>query len=469
MERLLIIDDDEGIRRIFERLYRDRYAMWFARDGAEAERLLRDEPFDLIICDLSLPDSNGIEILQLSTAIDETVPFIVITAYGTVESAVEAMKLGAVDYISKPFANEEMSVVIDKALRLRADARELRKLRREARERYSFASIIGRSASMQRLFELVRRIADTQTTVLIQGESGTGKELFARAIHQSSSRRDRAFVAINCGALPESLLESELFGHIKGAFTGADRTKIGLFEEATGGTIFLDEIGLVSPGFQTKLLRVLQEREIRPVGSSRTIDIDVRVIAATNEDLRRKVEHGEFREDLYFRLSVIPLLIPPLRERAEDIHLLIDHFMRKISARIGVEPKELSPAARATLLEYRWPGNVRELENLIERLLLTVETRQIERGDLPDEIRGEGQDGDAGLAPGDAAAVGSLKEHVARKRLEVERQAIVDALREVSGNTTRAAQLLGISRGSLYNKLRELREIGMAIRSGETR
>ena len=328
MHRVLVIDDDEGFRQLFQRAYGSRYRISYAKNGVEAFAALRDEPFDLVISDLSLPDSNGIEILQESKKIDEDTPFIVITAYGTIESAVEAMKLGAMDYISKPFQLDEMSVLIEKALDQRTREQERRRLKAWADDTYSFSSIIGKSENMKRLFELVRRIADTPTTVLIQGESGTGKELFARAIHQNSSRRDRQFLGINCGALPESLLESELFGHIKGAFTGATRTKKGLFEEAMGGSILLDEISVVSPAVQAKLLRVLQEREIRPVGGNRSIPIDTRVIAATNDDLRQRVEQGLFREDLFFRLSVIPLTIPPLRERIQDIPLLIAHFTK---------------------------------------------------------------------------------------------------------------------------------------------
>ena len=441
--RILVIDDEPNMVALLKRILgRAGYDVVGGGSVEQGTALLGEQVFDLVISDLALGDGTGIDLLKIASHGQPQAPFLLITAYGSIESAVEAMKLGAFDYITKPFRNEELLLLVEKGLRHSDLNRQVRQLRREVNQRYGFDNIIGKSKSMSTLFDLVERIAATNSTVLISGESGTGKELFAKAIHYNSKREDRPFVAVDCGVIPENLIESELFGHTKGAFTGADSAKRGLFAEADGGTLFLDEIGNLPQPLQAKLLRALQEREIKPVGSTETIKVDVRVITATKEDLRRAVNEGRFRNDLFYRLSVIPLKIPPLRERREDIPLLIDHFLEKICRVNKVKQCELDPAVLNKLIAYDWPGNVRELENMIERLVLISTSNQIGLELLPPEIVEE---------HGGAAISDTLSSQMAG----AEKETIIQALERAGGNRTKAARILGISRAGLYNKMRQ--------------
>ncbi|MCX6356469.1 MAG: sigma-54 dependent transcriptional regulator, partial [Candidatus Aureabacteria bacterium] len=369
MARILVVDDEESLLEVIGAvLTREGYEVVTTTNPEEAMRLLREEQIDVVVTDLKMKPIDGLQLLQETKALDRDVVVIMLTAFATVESAVEAMKLGAYDYIIKPFKIDEIRMTLKRALSHRGLARENITLKRELAGIYRFENIVGTSEAMQKIFKKMDKIADTDSTILIYGESGTGKELVAHALHYNSSRKDKPFVAVSCSALPETLLESELFGHVKGAFTGAIAGKDGLFKAADGGTIFLDEIGSTSPAIQASLLRVLQEREVKPVGATKNIKVDVRVISASNERLEDKIKQGTFREDLYYRLSVIPLDLPSLRERPEDIPMLVEHFMRRAIAKRGsaVEIK-MTPQVIEVLMNYDWPGNVRELENAIAR------------------------------------------------------------------------------------------------------
>jgi two-component system, NtrC family, response regulator PilR len=369
VEKILVVDDEQSLREVLSiMLKRAGYAVTCAADGEEAVEQLSKEIFDLVITDLRMPKVDGMEVLKaVKSASPETV-VLVITAFATADSAVEAMKQGAYDYLTKPFQVDEVQLIIRNALEKRRLSTENMLLKREMASQSSFAQLVGQSDAMQKVFDLVRKVADSKSNVLICGESGTGKELVARAIHYNSARSTAPFVAVNCSAVPETLLESELFGHMKGSFTGAISNKAGLFEVANGGTIFLDEIGDTTPTIQVKLLRVIQEREFRRVGGNQDIKVDVRVVAATNKDLEKAVADGSFREDLYYRLDVIPIKLPPLRLRSGDIPLLVTHFLERFSKESGKPMPVLTPAAMHVLLAHEWRGNVRELENLIERV-----------------------------------------------------------------------------------------------------
>jgi DNA-binding NtrC family response regulator len=381
-QRILIVDDEPNMCRSLAILLGDdgRRRVDTARSGEEALQKLA-EPCDVLLCDLSMPGMDGLSVLRRVREQKIDVQVILMTAYSTVPSAVEAMRLGAREYLIKPFANDEVSAAVDSALQQVHPSRPARRLRAQSSDR--LGEMVGRSEPMQRLFHVVGRAAEADATVLVTGESGVGKELVARAIHKLSRRREKAFVAVSCAALPVELLESELFGHERGAFTGAWKTRIGRFEQADGGTIFLDEVGDMSPAVQTKLLRVLEERRFERVGGSETIAVDLRVIAATNVDLTRAIAEGRFREDLYYRLNVVEITPPPLRERAGDVPLLCELFLAEKAAEMGVAPKRLSPAAMERLAGYGFPGNVRELENLIERATVFTDGDEIEPGDLP--------------------------------------------------------------------------------------
>ena len=370
MEKILVVDDEQSLREVLSiMLTRAGYAVTIAMDGEEAIELLQKEIFDLVITDLRMPKVDGMEVLKaVKSASPETV-VLIITAFATADSAVEAMKQGAYDYLTKPFQVDEVQLIIRNALEKRRLTTENMLLKREMASQSSFAQLVGQSEAMQKVFDVVRKVADSKSNVLICGESGTGKELVARAIHYNSARSPLPFVAVNCSAVPETLLESELFGHMKGSFTGAVSNKAGLFEIADGGTIFLDEIGDTTPTIQVKLLRVIQEREFRRVGGSQDIKVDVRVVAATNKDLEKAVADGSFREDLYYRLDVIPIRLPPLRMRTGDIPLLVTHFLERFSKESGKPKPVISQEAMHVLLEHEWRGNVRELENLIERVV----------------------------------------------------------------------------------------------------
>jgi two-component system response regulator PilR (NtrC family) len=370
VEKILVVDDEQSLREVLSiMLKRAGYAVTIAMDGEDAVELLQKEIFDLVITDLRMPKVDGMEVLKaVKSASPETV-VLIITAFASADSAVEAMKQGAYDYLTKPFQVDEVQLIIRNALEKRRLTTENMLLKREMASQSSFAQLVGQSEAIQRVFEVVRKVADSKSNVLICGESGTGKELVARAIHYNSIRSALPFVAVNCSAVPETLLESELFGHMKGSFTGAIANKAGLFEIANGGTIFLDEIGDTTPTIQVKLLRVIQEREFRRVGGSQDIKVDVRVVAATNKDLEKAVADGSFREDLYYRLDVIPIRLPPLRMRTGDIPLLVNHFLERFAKESGKPKPVFSSDAMHVLLEHEWRGNVRELENLIERVV----------------------------------------------------------------------------------------------------
>lgn len=370
MEKILVVDDEQSLREVLSiMLKRAGYAVTSATDGEEAVELLQKEIFDLVITDLRMPKVDGLEVLKAVKSTSPETVVLIITAFASADSAVEAMKQGAYDYLTKPFQVDEVQLIIRNALEKRRLTTENMLLKREMASQSSFAQLVGHSEAMQKVFEVVRKVADSKSNVLICGESGTGKELVARAIHYNSARSVLPFVAVNCSAVPETLLESELFGHMKGSFTGAIANKAGLFEIANGGTIFLDEIGDTTPTIQVKLLRVIQEREFRRVGGSQDIKVDVRVVAATNKDLEKAVADGSFREDLYYRLDVIPIRLPPLRMRTGDIPLLVNHFLERFAKDSGKPKPVLSSEAMHVLLEHEWRGNVRELENLIERVV----------------------------------------------------------------------------------------------------
>ncbi|MBI3989293.1 MAG: sigma-54-dependent Fis family transcriptional regulator [candidate division NC10 bacterium] len=450
-ERILAVDDEENLLHFLSKLLKgEGYRVEVARAGGEALERAKEADFDLAILDLKLPDMDGMAVLRAFREMAPEANVVMITAYGSIESAVEAMKAGAYDYIVKPFRAEEILKAVEKALEQRRLRREVQHLRREVERRYSFENIVGKSKAMQEVFCQIERVAASKSTVLITGESGTGKELAARAIHYRSERKNGPFVVIDCGAIPENLQENELFGHIKGSFTGAVSTKRGLFEEADGGSLFLDEVGDLSGPSQAKLLRALQEGTIRRVGETRTIQVDVRVIAATNKDLAELVREGRFREDLYYRLNVVPIHLPPLRERTEDIPLLAGFFLRRYGAEFGKPVRRISPSAMDLLFSYPWPGNVRELENVIERMVLFSEGEVIGEDLLPQEV---GLQGDAIRLQVPEAPL-CLKEAVEKMSQDVEKGLIERALGRTGGNRSGAARLLGISRRALLYKMK---------------
>jgi len=439
--KILIIDDDSSLRRVLEyNLQQEGYEVWTAADGESGLRLFEERAPVLVITDLKMPGMTG---FQLLSAVKERAPatvVIVLTAFGAIDTAVEAMKLGAFDYLTKPFNRDELKLTVKKALQLQGLSEENRLLKEELSGRAEFKSIVGTSRAMEGVFAVVRKVADTEATVLITGESGTGKELVARAIHSGSSRRSGPFVAVNCAAIPRDLLESELFGHVKGAFTGAIRDKEGKFQLAEGGTIFLDEVGDLPLELQPKLLRVLQERVLEAVGGTTLQRIDVRVVAATNADLEKAIGEGRFRDDLYYRLSVIPLKLPALKERVEDVPLLVRYFCNKFGA-AGVG---FTKEALEVLKQYPWPGNVRELENTVERLLIMREGDQIDCDQLPEKF----------LAPVGQPQGGVLRLPPGGYPLEqLEREVVLEALTRCDWNQTAAARFLRIPRHTLIYRM----------------
>ena len=442
---ILVVDDDPGVRDAFRLILEDHYEVLDAPDGPQALEVLRAAQVDLVLLDIRLPEMDGIEVLERIKAIDEGLEVILVTAVKTVRTAVAAMKLGAFDYLTKPFEEDELLALCNRALEKRSLEREVTFLRGELARTRDFEEIVGTHAAMQKLFRLTEQVARTTATVLITGESGTGKELIARAIHRQGPRRDRPFVAVNPAAVAESLIESELFGHEKGAFTGAYQRKLGKFELAQGGTLFLDEIGTLKAELQAKLLRVLQEREIERVGGTRPVKIDVRVIAATNVDVKQAVARGAFREDLYYRLNVVPIEVPPLRERIEDLPLLVEHFVRQYGQQFGKRVQGLSREALGALSLYRWPGNVRELQNVVERCVVLAEGPQIELNDLPLDV----------LIPDHRIRVRKANRLPLKDATEAfEHQIVLRVLERVKGNTSEAARILGVHRNSL-NRLLE--------------
>ncbi len=449
-KRLLIIDDEENMRHMLSSLLKKSgYRVDSASDGAVAMEMVDRTIYDFILCDLKMPNMNGIEFFK--TARDKlwATTVIMMSAYGSIDTAVEAMKQGAYDFISKPFKSDEVLLTLKKAEERESLKRENRWLKeriRKIQENYYFGTMVARSKAMLSVFKLSEKVAQYNTTVLIYGDSGTGKELIARGIHFIGERSKKSLVPVNCGGIPENLLESELFGYVKGAFTGADKNKKGLFQEADGGTIFLDEIGELPLSLQVKLLRVLQENEIRPVGDSKTMQIDVRVIAATAKNLEEEVRKGTFREDLFYRLNVLPIKLPPLRDRPEDIPLLSQHFIDRFSISLDKEIKGITSAAMSILLKHSWPGNVRELENVIERAVVLAEETNLVPENFPSDLGKESVTDKMD----DSLEGYSLK--TAQKVLE--KRLITRVLEVTGGNRTRAARLLEISHPSLLSKIK---------------
>jgi DNA-binding NtrC family response regulator len=454
--RILVIDDEEIIGLSCQRvLTEEGYEVQTRLSGPEGLRLLAEEPFDAAIVDLKMPGMSGLEVLQAIKRDSPHIPVIMITGYATVESAVDAMKLGAFDYVPKPFTPDEVAVVVKKALETRSMMLENIYLRGEIQAKYGFENIIGNSKQMQEIYRLIAKVAPTNSTVLITGESGTGKELIARAIHFNSQRKDRQFVPVDCAVLSENLLESELFGHIKGSFTGAIVTKPGLFEVADGGSLFLDEIGNISLAMQSKLLRFIQEREFTPVGGTKVKKVDVRLIAATNSDLQEKIKEGTFREDLFYRLNIVPISLPSLRERKEDIPLLAMHFLKKYCQEMGKNPKAFSQGAMEMLMRYSWPGNVRELENIVERAVVMTEEDTILPQHLPLPMQ-ERPEGLTFAIPKTNEELRELKRHLRDKAVEeAERLFVLDALSRNDWNVTRSAKDVGMLRPNFQALMRK--------------
>lgn len=436
---IIVVDDEEIVREsLKEWLLDDGYNVDTAEDGPTALKMMKEKSYDIAIIDLKMPKMDGLEVMERMKEISPETKVIMITAYATVHTAVQAIKMGAYDYLVKPCNPEEISLLIQRLIESQSLAKEVVYLRKKLEEQYRFHDLVSKSHKMQKIFELAKTIAQTSSNVLILGESGTGKELLARAIHNEGPRANYPFVAVSCVALPETLLESELFGHEKGAFTDAITQKKGKFEIADKGTIFLDEIGDISPKLQLSLLRVIQEKEIVRVGGEKPIKLDVRIIAATNRDLKKLVQEGKFREDLYYRLNVITIEIPPLRERKEDIPLLVNHFIQKFNVELKKNVQKITDDAMKALLKYNWPGNVRELENVIERAMVVCKDNIIRKEDL-------------GLPEEDEVFLG-LKD---KSLKSVEREHILRVLKENDWNIQRSAEILGIDRATLYNKIKK--------------
>ena len=448
---VLIVDDEPGVRASVKVVLEGEFEVLEAADGPEALDLVKTRNVDLCLLDVRLPGMEGIAVLERMKRLDSGLEVVLLTAVRTVRTAVEAMKLGAYDYLTKPFNVEDLRAVVRRALERRALQREVTYLRDELARHEGFDELVGRSQPMKHVFDLIRQMAVNPATVLVMGESGTGKELIARAIHRRGPRRDRPFVAINCGALPAELMESELFGHERGAFTGAHARKLGKFEVAHTGTLFLDEVATLRLDLQPKLLRAIQEREIERVGGTRSVKVDVRFIAATNVDLKRAVAQGQFRDDLYYRLHVVPIAVPPLRERREDIPLLVEHFLAKYARLFGKPVTQVSPGAMELLQQYHWPGNVRELENVIERSVALAADRVIQLADIPLDLA---------LKPGRAVWDDRLSFREALQ--EFERQLILRALDQAHGSQTVAARRLGMHRNTLATKL-----VQFGLRAGD--
>lgn len=447
---VLIVDDEVGTRESIKMILKNDYEIFLAKDAEEAFLQIKEHSPDVILLDIILPDIDGLKVLEKIKGSDPDVIVIMITATKTVKTAVEAMKLGAYDYVTKPFDIDELRLIINRALSNQALEKEVKYLRQEIDKSFNFGNIIGKSRAMENIFKVVRQIADSKSTVLIMGESGTGKELISRAIHYNSNRKNYPFVTINCAAIPETLIESELFGHERGAFTNAIEKKLGRFEIAHHGTLFLDEIGELSPSTQAKILRFLEEKEFNRVGGSKTIKVDVRLITATNRDLNQLLKKGEFREDLYYRINVVPIIMPPLREKKEDILVLLDHFIKKINTENNKKVKGVSKEALELIMNYDWPGNVRELENLIERVIILTSNEYIQPNELPFSFI-------------NMPKISGLKESVLNGKVsflkaeeEFEKEIILDALKRSNYIQSHVAEILGVSRRILKYKMDKL-------------
>jgi DNA-binding NtrC family response regulator len=454
--RILVVDDElivcESCQRILEE---EGYEVEVALSGQEAFEKMKESVFDIVITDLKMPTLDGIDVLKyIRKEFPDTI-VIMITGFSTVETAVEAMKLGAFDYIPKPFTPDEVSVVVKKALEKRSLQLENIYLRQELQEKYGFHNIVGKSKKMQEIYRIIAKVAPTDSTVLIYGQSGTGKELIARAIHFNSLSREKQFVPVDCAVLSENLLESELFGHIRGSFTGAVTTKPGLFEIADGGTVFLDEVGNISLSIQAKLLRVLQEREFTPVGGTKIKKVDIRLVAATNKTLEKMIKEETFREDLYYRLNIVPMYLPSLKERQEDIPMLAIHFLKKYSEEMGKTIKGFTPEAMERLIRYHWPGNVRELENVIERSVVMVDGEMVQPEHLI--LPKEQEQGEIEIqVPLTSDGLKELKKHLREKAVEdVERAFVTNALERNNGNVTRASEEVGMLRPNFQALMRK--------------
>ncbi len=456
MEPLLLVEDKNELRAMLRKaLERNGHSVDEASDGSAAIQKLRNRRYQMVLTDLKMPGASGLEVLRESKQADSTIPVILLTAFGSVDEAVSAMKEGAFDFIQKPVDLDHLKLLVERATRQQELLRENLVLREEFASRYGFPRIVGESPVMRSVSQQLQKVAATEATVLLLGESGTGKELFARAIHHISHRREQPFIALNCAAIPESLVENELFGHEKGAFTGAGNRKVGKIELAQRGTLFLDEIGELPLASQAKLLRVLEERRFERVGGTQSIDVDVRIVVATNRDLADRIREKLFREDLYFRISAVPLTIPPLRERGDDIGILADHFLDKFSRELGKPPLTLNAEARRRLREYSWPGNVRELQNALERAVILADGPEIGQELIlckPAAVMAE--NAPVNLVPDAFSWEGSFDEVTARAQLHVERILIENALKESRWNKTRAAERLGITPKTLLAKMR---------------
>jgi len=444
--RVLIVDDDRAMCQLLIDLLREEgYETEVAHDGETALQKSRQSRFDLTITDLMMPKMRGIDLVRRLREIDSDALVLLITAFGTIESAVEAMRAGAFHYVTKPFHNEEILIQVKRALEQKQLERELQRLRSEIKAHNRFQNIIGQSAAMQKILETVAQVSDLPANILIEGESGTGKELIARAIHANSSRASGPFVAVNCAAIPEALLESELFGYVRGAFTDARKDRSGLFREANGGMLFLDEISELPVTLQTKLLRVLEDKEVRPLGANQGEKVDTRVLSASNRNLEELVRSDKFRQDLYYRLNVIRIELPPLRERGDDVPLLLEHFVEKFAARAKRQVNGIEPEALAVLKNYDWPGNIRELEHAIERAVFLGKGSRIGLEDLPPNV----------VANGESSLV--LAQALRRQLTlrDLEREYVAKVLEATNGNKTEAAKILGVDRTTLYRKLEE--------------
>jgi len=452
VSRVLVVDDEANLRKVLGAMLRkEGYEVATAEDGEMALAEFEKNGADVVVTDMVMPKAGGLDLLKSVHATRPDVPVIIITAHGTVDSAVEAIKLGAFDYITKPFEQAEIQAVVAKAARTQEA-----NVGRHPHEGKGRLAIVGESTQVQDIFKVIDKVADSPSTVLITGESGTGKELVATALHEGSSRRDKPLIKVNCAAIPRDLMESELFGYERGAFTGAVTSKPGRFELADGGTLFLDEIGEVPVEMQVKLLRVLQESEFERVGGIKTTRVDVRVIAATNRNLEEEIEAGRFRKDLFYRLNVVPMTLPPLRERRSDVPPLVRHFIEKYNKRLNKKIESIADDALSMLQAYPWPGNIRELENMMERVLLFADGPRIEVKDLPEPVRAGIQS--AVMQLSDAVPIlgeTPLKDFLKAKQAEIEKAFIVQALAKTDGNVTRAAKLLGISRKSLQTKMKD--------------
>ncbi|MFO8006896.1 MAG: sigma-54 dependent transcriptional regulator [Candidatus Brocadiia bacterium] len=458
-ETVLIVDDKESMLRMLSQLLCEQYDVVTCGSGQEALEELKSTSADVVLSDIRMPDLNGMELLRTVKERAPNTEVILMTAYATVSQAVEAVKAGAYNYLTKPFEPDELKIVLEKALERKELREEAEILKEQVERRYGFPNIIGESEAMKRAFELARKAAETDTTVLLTGESGTGKEIFARAIHYASDRRSRRFVAINCGAMPKELIESELFGHVKGAFSGASKDKPGLFMEADRGTLLLDEISELDPDLQVKINRAIQEKEIRRVGDTNDIPVDVRIIASTNRDLKEAMKGGRFREDLYYRLNVFPIDLPPLRERVGDIPLLVDHFLRQFAG-TEADRYELDQTAVEVLLNHHWPGNVRELQNAIERAVVLSDGYRITPSLFP-FIEAEAAEG----LPSVASVLRlPYREAMDRMSEECRRQYLVGVLKKCEGNVTHAAEHAGIERESFHRLMRKCDIQGEEIR-----